>query len=86
MAGCVSVCICVSRQLAWGLDGGILQVLVRSLGFKLWWVEPYRVEAESARIRPGLWKELWAGVWVGRRHRSGVSTHQPEDQGQMCVG
>ena len=63
MCVCVSVC---SRQLAWGLDSGILQALVSSLGFKLWWVEPYRVEAKSARVRLGLWEELWGGVWGGK--------------------
>lgn len=57
---CVSVC---SRQLAWGLDSGILQALVSSLGFKLWRVESYRVEAKSARVRLGFWEELWGGVW-----------------------
>ena len=41
-----SVC---SRQQAWGLHSGILQALVSSLGFKLWWVEPYRVEAKKCQ-------------------------------------
>lgn len=38
----------------------------KKFGLQMWLVEPYRVEAKSAMVRFGLWKELRDGAWGGR--------------------